>query len=202
MDAFALLIVHGTIGKSAGDAAPDHGRRVRHGPHHGGLAEMSFEETDRLAGRDRDDDRVRPDGTLHRRQHRLHHLRLDREEEHACLQIRGKRSQMGRASLADRRKHRRRRAGIDNDDGRARNAAFQPAGEHRPAHVSGTDQNDGMCRGESGRRHLMPRRPFQTARLPSPSSLPYRTRRRTGMPENRLRRYRARWKAAPPPGDW
>ncbi len=66
------------------DAASDRSRRVRHRAHDCGVdRQRILQKAERLAGHDRDDERVRAGERLERRHHGCGVLRLDRDDDHA-----------------------------------------------------------------------------------------------------------------------
>ena len=124
------------------DAAPDRGRRVRHRAHHRrAFGQMLLEAGDGAAGGDRQHHRALAGEPRQRREHLVHHLRLDGHHDHRRrLRQRGDCGLRNDAVLDQQLLTARRRRRVLHDDLSGVEAALQPSRQHRHAHVAGTGQ--------------------------------------------------------------
>ncbi len=127
-----------TVGHRHRNAAPDRGRRVGHRADHGALGlQVPLEACQRAAGGNRKDHGLFAGELRQRREHLVHHLRLDRDHHHGRRL--GQRADLGTrldAVLAQQRAGARRRRGVLHDDPRRVEPTRQPTGQERVAHVA------------------------------------------------------------------
>ena len=105
------------------------------------LGKMLLEAGDGAPGGDGEHDRALAGEPRQRREHLVHHLRLDRDHDHRRrLGQRADRRLRGNAVTAEQRLGARRRRRVLHEDAGGVEAALEPAGQQRRPHVAGAGE--------------------------------------------------------------